>query len=389
MQRLLQKVLSIIAIIGFSFFVIITNSISRVNIHRVILIFFILFIANPIAAQNLIRNGSFEEYYTCPNAFSTTPGKKLIPHWYSPDSATPDYFNECGMDEVSVPNNWAGVSRAFSGKGYVGLYLWSKNTNYKEYLNTDLDTPLVAGEKYIIRFMYKLSSYSMVAIDRIGVRISAEDGLDNATIPGYGRYDYYKIKENTVDRYTGGWEIFEDTIQAKGGENVISIGNYSAKNEINMVFLPEGRYVEPMLLDRAYYYIDQVELWSLSTILEKEKKLKEVFPTDSIMVFQEVLFDFDQYNLLPQSFSELDDLAFHLLGNPKLNLEIRGHTDEAGSRIYNQNLSENRANSVKEYLVFKGVEAHRILALGFGETQIKETNNDLLNRRVEFILLSK
>ncbi len=72
--------------------------------------------------------------------------------------------------------------------------------------------------------------------------------------------------------------------------------------------------------------------------------------------------------LLSKSFKSLNDVVTLLNEDDDLKLSIEGHTDNVGADDYNQTLSENRAQSVKDYLVGKGVTESRLLSAGFGET---------------------
>jgi outer membrane protein OmpA-like peptidoglycan-associated protein len=100
-----------------------------------------------------------------------------------------------------------------------------------------------------------------------------------------------------------------------------------------------------------------------------------------------IFFDFDKYDLRPESFQELDRWVKFLLENRDMRMEIDGHTDSIGSDAYNQKLSTRRAEAVVNYLVEKGVDKARITAVGFGESQPVATNDTpegrQLNRRVE------
>jgi OmpA-OmpF porin, OOP family len=104
-----------------------------------------------------------------------------------------------------------------------------------------------------------------------------------------------------------------------------------------------------------------------------------------------VFFDFDKWNLRPESFVELDNVVKILNDNPTIEIEMSAHTDSKGSDDYNYKLSDNRARSVKEYIISKGIAESRIISQGYGETK-PETTNDTdegrqLNRRVEFKIL--
>jgi len=101
----------------------------------------------------------------------------------------------------------------------------------------------------------------------------------------------------------------------------------------------------------------------------------------------DAFFDFDKATLKPAGKAKLDDLVGKVKG---INLEVIiavGHTDNVGSDVYNQKLAVKRAESVKAYLVSKGIEKNRIYTEGKGEKQPvadnKTTEGRTKNRRVE------
>jgi outer membrane protein OmpA-like peptidoglycan-associated protein len=104
-----------------------------------------------------------------------------------------------------------------------------------------------------------------------------------------------------------------------------------------------------------------------------------------------VFFDFDKSSLRPESFVELDRVVKLLSENPAIEIEMSAHTDNRGSDEYNFKLSDNRARSVMEYIISKGIAANRIISQGYGETKPQVPNdtdeNRQLNRRVEFKIL--
>ena len=105
---------------------------------------------------------------------------------------------------------------------------------------------------------------------------------------------------------------------------------------------------------------------------------------------ENILFDFNRFELKPQYYSVLDEIAAMLSQNPKAKVEIQGHADNIGSAEYNRTLSEERARTVKNYFVQKGVEKDRLFPVGYGFTLSTASNEDesgrALNRRVEFAL---
>jgi OOP family OmpA-OmpF porin len=101
-----------------------------------------------------------------------------------------------------------------------------------------------------------------------------------------------------------------------------------------------------------------------------------------------VFFDFDKWDLRPESFVELDRVVKLLKENPAIEIEMSAHTDSHGTDEYNFKLSDNRARSVMEYIISKGIAASRIISKGYGESKPVVDNdtdeNRQMNRRVEF-----
>ena len=111
----------------------------------------------------------------------------------------------------------------------------------------------------------------------------------------------------------------------------------------------------------------------------------------AVVRLNNVYFDFDKSTLRPESFVELDRVVKMLEENPAIEIEMSAHTDSRGSDEYNFKLSDNRARSVMDYIVSKGIAAGRIRSQGYGETKPVAPNdtdsNRQLNRRVEFTIL--
>src|SRR5213593_2990079 len=107
----------------------------------------------------------------------------------------------------------------------------------------------------------------------------------------------------------------------------------------------------------------------------------------AVQLTNDILFDFNSAALRTESQQTLRDLASNFQRYPDETVSVEGHTDNVGSGEYNQNLSERRAYSVKDYLVTEGVASSRVTAVGYGETRPKASNDTAegrqLNRRVE------
>ncbi|MGE5349560.1 MAG: OmpA family protein [Actinomycetota bacterium] len=106
-----------------------------------------------------------------------------------------------------------------------------------------------------------------------------------------------------------------------------------------------------------------------------------------------VFYDTDSWELLETSIPELEHLLQFLMVNHTVVIEIGGHTDSDGSDQHNQRLSERRAESVRAYLVKRGIDSKRIFSHGYGETSPVADNltpaGKRLNRRTEITILSE
>jgi len=118
-----------------------------------------------------------------------------------------------------------------------------------------------------------------------------------------------------------------------------------------------------------------------------------VVTATKIELKQTVYFDTRKAKIKKVSFPLLDEVAQALVDNPKIKVRIEGHTDSQGSDKFNLKLSQQRADSVRKYMIAKGVDAFRMQAEGFGEAVPIEDNRTTAgratNRRVEFFITDK
>jgi outer membrane protein OmpA-like peptidoglycan-associated protein len=102
------------------------------------------------------------------------------------------------------------------------------------------------------------------------------------------------------------------------------------------------------------------------------------------------LFDTAKYTLRPAAREKLARVSGIILSHPGLRIEVEGHTDSVGGDAYNQRLSEQRADSVRQYLLSQGLNSSIVTAKGFGETMPVASNDNAAgrqqNRRVELVV---
>ena len=362
---------------------------------RFVVAFVILIVAyHSLRSQNLVPNPGFEAYTVCPGGYNEHPEEFHVNDWRPANGGTPDHFHSCSVGEADVPHNWAGVSDAFEGHGYIGLYAWmSLGINYREFAQCKLISPLVKDSLYVFQFHYKLSSYSKYSIDRLGVLLTdtliswRRDQAPNI------KPTFHALRDSALTENTGSWESGRWEFRAKGGERFITIGNFYDDGQTHSYKIQFRDIQQEMLKDAAYYYVDGVELYSPFAKDSLENLTPQFRPErvalNTTYVLKNIQFEFDSYKLLATSFDELDQLARFTLKHPRVLLRLSGHTDDVGGDRYNKKLSENRARSVAKYMMLQGIATDRIEVIGYGKTKplIDDETEDAraVNRRVEIV----
>ncbi len=375
-----------------------------------------------VKAQNLVKNPSFEDANACPVGLDELV---LCDYWlpFGTNHPSPDYFHTCSSPHrMGIPLNSFGNQYAKSGQAYAGLiaYLtidkenkenWNLSDNHREYIQTYLEHPLLEGHTYYAEFHVSLVEDCDYAIANLGMLLT--DQTPELTWPKI-QFEYYKpqVRNNKtkVMDDVKNWVKISGTFKAKGGEYVLTIGNFDnddktllKKNKSNKI---NNKFRKRFLPKIAYYFIDDVKVQAVDSlnkdIIPTEPLLATKSPEDnyfgSLKVGEKVklnniYFEFDKTNLLAESFFELNKLYQLLRENQAMEIEIQGHTDIIGSDNYNNELSENRAKAVVEYLIKKGISKTRIMYNGYGRSKPVASNNSeegrLKNRRVEFLILKK
>ncbi|MCC9167353.1 OmpA family protein [Pontibacter harenae] len=129
-------------------------------------------------------------------------------------------------------------------------------------------------------------------------------------------------------------------------------------------------------------------------------KVEMIFNRDTPnvpIVLENIYYDLDKWDIRPDAAKELDKLVQTLKDNPRISIELSSHTDSRQTHWYNQMLSELRAQAAVDYLILKGISKERLVAQGYGETQLLNRCSDGVlcseyehqrNRRTEFKILA-
>ncbi|MGZ3885664.1 MAG: hypothetical protein ACXVDL_15575, partial [Bacteroidia bacterium] len=217
-----------------------------------------------VKAQNLVPDSSFEKNQFIPVLLSSLSASAT---WSAPTVATTDLFCECSKkqkktSEAQVPQNPMGVQKANTGTCYAGLYAFSHG-DYREYLLTQLNSPLEAGIKYELSMYVSLADYSRVTVDQLGACFLRTKATYTSSDVIRGlRPSYIKISED-IGTDTVNWHQLSVEYRAKGGEQFLLIGSFDINDiEITNVKAPKGvrTRINQKTERDAYYYIDDVSL---------------------------------------------------------------------------------------------------------------------------------
>lgn len=181
-----------------------------------------------------------------------------------------------------------------------------------------------------------------------------------------------------------------ELIDLKTGKTIIESFTDSLKGEFLVCLINENDYALNVSKDGYLFYSENFNLTGDHSKLDpylKDIPLQPIKKGETV-ILKNIFFDTDKYDLKPESTVELEKLLNLLNQNPKMKIEISGHTDNVGDDKYNQTLSENRARSVYDYLISHSIAIERLSYKGYGETVPIDTNDTeegrANNRRTEF-----
>lgn len=222
----------------------------------------ILFCREAKTQTNLVYNGDFELYSSCPTQV-TSPGDPQIKKclgWSAPTYATSDYFNFCAPLYVGIPANFFGTQWPKSGSAYCGFHPYSDVTftlqHWWEYLQDSLITSLQIGHKYEASFYISWGeNQSGLCCKNIGAYISVNRPID---LNLKGPFNLpAQIKDTVCRQDSLNWMLISGSFIAQGNERYITIGHFadSTTTDTSLVKLSDGQY-----FSQIYYYIDDVKI---------------------------------------------------------------------------------------------------------------------------------
>lgn len=337
-----------------------------------------------------------------------------IDAWDSPTETTPDLFS------LRVKSTcWANPRKHSKGKqgprngdNMTGLKTYGKGgteTFWHEYLSVKLDSALVPGVRYYAEFYTSKAANSKLASNNLGLFFSDTAVVTRDRMPLF--FTPQVNSDKVIKSRWNAWQKVSGVFEVKEEKHYLLVGNFYHDNRTEIQEFEEGD-------GGAYYYLDDFKVRRALPDEELSPRPKRSIPPQPKLVLQKaefvstkdikldsiaykvgdritlenIFFQFDKAELLPESKTELDKLVDILTDYPFLTIEIGGHTDNVGSQEYNKKLSEERAKSVVDYLIEEDVNEVRLSYSGYGSGRPITTNateeGRALNRRVEFLIIS-
>lgn len=325
----------------------------------------------------------------------------------------------------NVPDKGFGGTDIYMGVRQNGQ--WGEMINLGDKINTPEDEmfPFIYRDKILIYSSKGLGEgddLDIYAVGLMGDKIMEPSAIADLNSPD-DDFGFVISSSNEVGYYCsnksggeGSDDIYKVIITPKGKyELELVVMNKKLNKPVsNPELLFDGENVEvrggifkrELEKDKTYLVKTNIdgytnESTTISTVNKPFGVIRDTLWVDVVtvgmqFVMDNIYYDFDKWDILPESAIELDKLVDVLKENPGWKVELGSHTDSRGSDAYNMVLSQKRSDSAVGYIVSKGISKDRIIAKGYGETELVNKCDDGVpcseadhrkNRRTEFKIL--
>ena len=203
----------------------------------------------------------------------------------------------------------------------------------------------------------------------------AEFGYLTSNRPGTGDDDIYKFTFKRIvkpkERFRELYVFNKDSLRPISGVKIISCDKkvYMSDALGKISSLPcNNRDCEVCASSIGYSDMTKI-LLSCNNENAKDTIWMDILKNQKI-VLHNIYYDFDKWDILPESSVEIDKLAAFMKANPELSVQLSSYTDDRGSDQYNLKLSQLRANAMVDYIISKGIDQSKSTGTGFGKTNL-------------------
>ncbi|MGQ9847037.1 MAG: OmpA family protein, partial [Bacteroidales bacterium] len=202
-----------------------------------------------------------------------------------------------------------------------------------------------------------------------------------------------KLQDKLTDKFIAGAKIALVSDSAGGKIIAVSYSNEKGEFEFKLENFDENEKIM-LVVEKENYKQLVYELGDISneTVIPLDINLEPEIKKNKVFEFHNIYFDYGKATLREESKEVLDRIVEVMNENPTLEIELSGHTDSQSSAGFNLKLSQQRADEARNYLISKGINANRIIAIGYGETRLLNHCKDnvpcseeehAINRRIE------
>ncbi|MBI5219725.1 MAG: PD40 domain-containing protein [Bacteroidia bacterium] len=291
-----------------------------------------------------------------------------------------------------------GKTLYFASNGGIGLggfdvYITRKDSLGKWSKPVNLGYPINTNKDEIGLIVDSKSDMAILASDRFGGRLC-----------DLYSFDLYKKVKPIITTYVKG--IVFNAVTKQKLKTKLELYDIDAQKMVAEAVSNEttGEYLVCLPIGKNYGFCVSKEgymFYSENFSLKDHKDTSKPYimdialqpiQVDNKVILKNIFYEFNSYELKPESKVELDNLIFFMQSNALVKIEISGHTDNIGTKAYNQKLSENRSKSVYIYLIEHGIPKDRLSYKGY-DFSIPVAPNDTeegraQNRRTEFKIVS-
>ncbi len=328
--------------------------------------------------ENLVINPSFEERMIRPNKQPYDMSEIDTVHefngWRSPTRNASLIFGTDNRGFIAENTNLKG-QRDFKAK--TGIYVASLSPGRdRSYLEGTLKSNLEVGQKYYVGFWLH---YHCISTNGVGLSFAIKEDIKDTS---------YRLQLPLVAFQKQLWDYDAKRFWLRVVDSFIADKPYQNFYIGNFLSRDSTATSGTKTFNHYVAYVDDVFVIKGSDNVVPPRKIA-VKPAPPIpKVLNRVQFLYNSAEFEPFSYPQLDSAVLTLQQLPTLKILIKGHTSTEGNAAHNQQLSEKRAEAVKNYLISKGIAADRLQTKGFGASQPLTTENTeggkKMNRRIEF-----